>query len=148
PNSFRALPRAVRILAHELDTGDAVALGSPGLDEMPVSRACVASMATPPLFSPVRIGDSHYINPAPVQRSHLDVACESGATVVVVVNPMVPLRVTGVPTGHGMRSSVRDKGAMWVANQANRIKLHHQLWASVDRIRNAHRVEGVVVGAE
>ncbi len=145
PNSFRALPRSVRILAHDLDTGDAVALGAPGADEMPISRACIASMATPPLFSPVRIGDNHYINPAPVQRSHVDDACEAGATVIVVVNPMVPLKVTGVPTGHGMRSSVRDKGAMWVSNQANRIKLHHQLWASVHRVRSATSVKVLVV---
>lgn len=145
PNSFRSLSRAVRILAHDLDTGDAITFGAPGVDEMPISRACIASMATPPLFSPVRIGDSHYINPAPVQRSHVDVACESGATVIVVVNPMVPLKVTGVPTGHGMRSSVRDKGALWVSNQANRIKMHHQLWSSVHRVRTATNVKVLVV---
>lgn len=145
PNSFRALPREVRILAHDLDTGDAIAFGAPGADAMPISRACIASMATPPLFSPVRIGDSHYINPAPVQLSHVDAACELGATVIVVVNPMVPLKVTGVPTGHGMRSSVRDKGAMWVSNQANRIKLHQQLWAAVHRVRSATNVKVLVV---
>lgn len=145
PNNFRSLQRAVRILAHDLDTGEPVSFGGESLDQMPISRACIASMATPPLFSPVRIGDNHYINPAPVQRSHVDVACESGASVVVVVNPMVPLKVSGVPTGHGIRTSVRDKGAMWVSNQANRIKLHSQLWSAVHRVRSATNVKVLVV---
>lgn len=145
PNAFRALPRALRIIAHDLDSGAPVAFGAPGFDHVPVSRACIASMATPPLFSPVRIGDSHYINPAPAQMSHVDVASEFGATVVVVINPMVPLRVTGVPTGHGVRPSVRDKGAMWVSNQANRIKLHNLLWTSIRRVRSATSVTVLVI---
>lgn len=145
PNVFSSMPRALRIIAHDLDSGEPVTFGEPGFDHVSVSRACIASMATPPLFSPVRIGDSHYINPAPAQRSHVDVASEFGANVIVVVNALVPLRVNGVPTGHGVRSSVRDKGAMWVSNQANRIKLHHQMCAAVRRIRSATNVNVMVV---
>lgn len=140
PNQFRQLPRPLRVIAHDLDTGEPAVFGGPGLEHVPVTRACIASMATPPLFSPVRIGDSHYLNPAPCQLSHIDVACELGAKVIVVINPMVPLKVNYVPTGHGVRASVRDKGAMWVANQANRIKLHGLLWSSMRNVRGKVRV--------
>ena len=60
---------------------------------------------------------------------HLDVADSEGADLVVLVNPMVPVRaeLSGVPTGHGARASVRDKGLMWVYNQAMRIGVHARL---------------------
>jgi hypothetical protein len=41
--------------------------------------------------------------------------------VIIVVNSMVPVSVETVPTGHGARGSLRDKGMMWVHNQALRI---------------------------
>lgn len=121
PNVFSAMPRPLRVLAHDLDTGASVCFGAPGCDTVPVARACIASMAIPPFFSPVRIGDRHYINPGAGQISHLDVAVEAGATVLVVVHSMVPVSVVSVPTGHGHRDSLRDKGMMWVLNQAIRI---------------------------
>jgi NTE family protein len=148
PNQFRAMPKILRVLAHDLDTGEPAIFGGPGLEHVPVTRACAASMAMPPLFSPVRIGDSHYINPAPVQVSPVELAVELGAQVVVLVNPLVPLRLSQVPTGHGVRPSLRDKGALWVGNQANRIKMHRLLWQSIERVRQAGSARVVVVEPE
>lgn len=148
PNQFRALPKPLRIIAHDLDTGEPAIFGSEGLDHVSVTRACIASMATPPLFSPVQIGQNQYINPAPCQVSHLDLALELGARVIIVIHPMVPMRVNYVPTGHGVRASIRDKGAMWVANQANRIKLHGLLWRSVERVRSADLARVIVIEPE
>ncbi len=148
PNQFRAMPKPLRIVAHELDSGDPVVFGAKDYEHVPVTRACIASMATPPLFSPVRIGNAHFLNPAPSQLSHVDLALELGARIVVVVNPMVPLRVPYVPTGHGVRTSVRDKGAMWVANQANRIKLRALIHGSVDRVRAEGKATVVVIEPE
>ncbi len=145
PNQFRALEKPLRILAHELDSGEPVVFGESGMDHMSVARACVASMATPPLFSPVRIGDSHYFNPGPCEISHVDVAAAMGAKIIVVINPMVPLNVRRVPTGHGVRPSVRDKGAMWVSNQANRIKLRALLHNSIERVRRETSAKVVVI---
>ena len=39
-----------------------MAFGAPGFDGATVARACIASMAIPPMFSPVRLGDRHYIS--------------------------------------------------------------------------------------
>jgi predicted acylesterase/phospholipase RssA len=148
PNQFRNMPAQLRILAHELDSGKPVVFGSQELEHVAVSRACIASMATPPLFSPVRIGEQHYFNPSPSQVSHVDVAVALGADIIVVVNPMVPMDVSIVPTGHGVRTSVRDKGAMWVANQANRIKLHSLLKRSIERVRRETSAKVLVVEPE
>jgi NTE family protein len=137
PNQFGRLARPLRIIACDLDTGHPVVFGEPGLAAVPITRACVASMATPPLFTPVRIGDHHYINPGPSPLSHVEVAMNLGARVILVINPLVPLRAQTVPTGHGTGSSIRDKGAMWVANQAHRIKLHALLWRSIESARSS-----------
>src|SRR5258708_2843942 len=137
PNSFSTVPRTLRIMAHDLDSGAEVLFGTPGFDQVPITRACIASMAVPPFFSPVRIGDRHYIDAGAAQTTHVDVAIEAGADVVVVINPMVPVRVDSVPTGHGTRDSVRDKGLMWVMNQAMRIGTERVLTESCQRVMRA-----------
>jgi predicted acylesterase/phospholipase RssA len=147
-NHFRSLPKVLRIIAHELDTGEPAIFGSPGLDHVPVARACTASMAMPPIFSPVRIGESHYFDPAPAQVSPVEVAVELGAELVVVVNPMIPFRVSRVPTAHGERSSLRDKGALWIGSQANRIKMHRLLWRSIELVHKEGRATVITVEPE
>jgi len=99
-----------------------------------VTRACIASMAIPPFFSPVRIGDRHYINPGAGQTSHLDVAAAAGAEVLFVIHSMVPVNVASVPTGHGRRDSLRDKGMMWVLNQAIRIGMQRLIDEAGQRV--------------
>jgi predicted acylesterase/phospholipase RssA len=134
PNNFHAMPRALRIVAHDLDTGECVVFGEPGSEHVSVTRACTASMALPPLFSPVRVGDRHLIDAGAAQVSHLDVAAGFGADVIVIINPMVPIYAEHVPTGHGRRDSVRDKGAIWVMNQAIRMGMHSLMQEACQRI--------------
>jgi len=59
---------------------------------------------------------------------------------------MVPVRaeLSGVPTGHGARASVRDKGLMWVYNQAMRIGVHARLHYALD---GAAKSNGQAIGA-
>jgi predicted acylesterase/phospholipase RssA len=148
PNRFSAIPRPLRIMAHDLDSGEQVLFGSSGFENVPVTRACIASMALPPFFSPVRIGDRHYIDAGAAQVSHLDVAVEAGAGVIVVINPMVPVSAASVPTGHGRRSSVRDKGLLWVTNQATRIGIHKLMKESCARITAQGLAEVVLIEPE
>lgn len=134
PNAFAAMPKPLRIVAHDLDSGARVLFGAEGFDHVPVARACTASLALPLFFSPVRIGDRHYVDGSVGGVAHTDVATGAGASAVVIVNPMVPVRASGavsVPTGHGERGSVRDKGLLWVYNQAMRIGVHARLHASI-----------------
>ena len=137
PNNFPGMLRPLVVVAHDLDSGEEAHFGLSGLDHVPISRACVASMAYPPFFSPVRIGDRHYIDTGAAQLCQLDVALEQGADVLVVINPMVPVNAQQVPTGRGERPSVKDKGYLWIANQAIRIGMHALLTQAVERIRAA-----------
>jgi predicted acylesterase/phospholipase RssA len=123
PNSFRGLARELRIPAYDLDRGERVIFGSEGEADVPISLAVTASMALPLFFSPVRIGNRHFIDGSLGATGHVDLATGAGADIIVVVNPMAPIRIAdgNVPTGHGRQQSVRDKGMMWVYDQAMRI---------------------------
>jgi predicted acylesterase/phospholipase RssA len=144
-NNFRALTRPLRILAHDLDSGEAVYFGDPNFDHVAISRACIASTAVPPFFSPVRIQDRFYIDAGAAQVAQLDAALEWGADVLLIINPMVPVSVHAVPTGHGQRPSVRDKGYLWVANQAIRIGMHTLLKESIARINARHAADVILI---
>ncbi|WP_437734967.1 patatin-like phospholipase family protein [Sorangium sp. So ce1335] len=135
PNSFRAMPRTLRIPTHDLDSGERVVFGAEGLDDVPVSLACAASLALPLFFSPVRIDNRHYIDGGLGHVAHLDLAQAAGAELTIVVSPLVPVSTAHrpVPTGHGVRESVRDKGMLWVFNQAMRIGAHARLHQAVGR---------------
>ncbi len=138
PNSFRSLQRKLLITATDLDVGENVLFGSPDLDHVPVSLACAASMALPLFFSPVRIGDRYYVDGSVAPTTEVDIALAQGAKLIIVLNPNVPIRVSalrdGIPTGHGMRSSLRDKGLMWVYNQAMRTSIHARLMQAAARV--------------
>jgi NTE family protein len=138
PNHFGRMPRPLRVVAHDLDSGKRVLFGSEGHDRVPITRACAASMAIPPFFSPVRVGDRHYFDAGPVQAQMVEDAAEEKPDIVLVINPMVPVDVDQVPTGHGVQRSVRDKGYMWVANQAIRIGMKAMLDETVARVRASH----------
>ncbi len=148
PNTFHSMPRELLILSHDLDSGQQVLFGAPGFEHVPVSRAAVASMALPPFFSPVRIGERHYIDAGAAQLAQLDVAASRGADVLVVVNPMVPVRAEVVPTGHGERGSVRDKGYLWVANQGMRIAMHALLGERVARLEREAGCQVILIEPE
>jgi NTE family protein len=148
PNSFSALRRELRVIAHDLDQGQEVLFGAPGFEHVPVTRACTASMALPPFFSPVSIGDRYYIDAGAAQSRVLEAAVRAQMRTVVIVNPMVPVRTNGVPTGHGQRPSLRDKGAMWVANQAHRISTHALLTETIERLRRETRMQVILIEPE
>lgn len=142
PNAFSGMPCALRILAHDLDSGEPVAFGSTGFEGCTVARACIASMAIPPLFSPVRLGDRHYISSGSAEVEQLELAVTEGADVLVVIRPMVAISApSSVPTGHGERDSLRDKGMMWVFNQARRIGVQRSVDAAVTRIQESGRAQ-------
>jgi predicted acylesterase/phospholipase RssA len=120
PNSFFSMKRPLRILAHDLDTAELALFGSESGPQATVTRACTASMAIPPFFSPVRIEDRYFVNPGAGQVVHVEVAVADGADVLVVINPLVPLRAEGSrPVADA--GGLRDKGMLAIINQVIRI---------------------------
>jgi NTE family protein len=99
-NSFDALPAPLYILAVDIDSGHVVAFGEEQHRDVPISRAVQASCAIPVLCRPVRIEGRDYVDGAVRKTAHLRRVIEEGASLVLCVNPMVPLG----PSAQGRRS--------------------------------------------
>jgi NTE family protein len=116
-NSFLECPRRLLIPAIDLDRAERVVFGDGRFTDVPISQAIAASSAIPGFFEPFRIGGCDYVDGDVGHTGHADLAVETGATVVVVINPAVPLRI-----GSGAQESeVRRRGMYAVMEQAGHI---------------------------
>ena len=113
-NSFGDLPRRLLIPAVDLNTAERVVFGAGELASVPISEAVAASSAIPGFFDPYTIGGHDYVDGGVGFSGHADLAAETGADVVFVVNPLVPNR-----TANG--GSMRARGVYTIMEQAGRI---------------------------
>lgn len=137
PTTFRALTKKLLIPAHDLDTGEVVFFGDEDHVHERIARAACASMALPLFFAPVRMGDRVFFAGSAGNAASLDVAVSTlGADVVLVVNPLVPVaaRANRLTTGRGGGTGLRDKGLLWVYNQAMRVGEHARLRAEAQLV--------------
>ncbi len=142
PTHFDALDGRLYVVANDLDEGARAVFGQGELSDVPIPRAVCASVAIPLLFAPVRIGERDYIDGGMGETAHADVAVAAGCEHVLIINPMVPVRADpserAVPTGHGLRRRVRDKGLIWVYSQAWRLRSEARLVDGLARYGEAH----------
>ncbi|MBZ0121463.1 MAG: patatin-like phospholipase family protein [Sandaracinaceae bacterium] len=149
PASFDTMAHALLLVAYDLDRGERAVFGQGELAQVPVARATCAATAMPMLFAPVRIDGRDYIDGGMGPVAHADLAADAGCDVVVIVNPMVPVRADigdkGVPTGHGLRRRVRDKGLIWVLSQAVRMRSEARLQEGLLRYGSEHPQTQIVL---
>lgn len=142
PRAFVAMPNTLFIVANDLDAGERAVFGKGDLRDVPVARAVAASSAIPVLFAPVRIGERDYVDGGIGEVAHADLAVGEGCDFVLVINPMVPVRSDvqqrDVPTGHGKRKRIRDKGLLWVYNQSWRLRTEARFRKLLDDYRAEH----------
>ena len=141
-DSFDELDRALFVVANDLDRGERTVFGPGCPVAAPVYKAVAAACAVPMLYAPVRIGDSDLIAANAGESGHVDVAVDHGCDTAVVINPMVPVQTDiaekDIPTGHGNKRRVRDKGLLWVYNQSWRIVTEARLQRGLERYRSGH----------
>lgn len=137
-NSFENLPRELYIIATDLDNGDRVVFCKDDCLNVPISLAVAASSALPLVYKPVRIEDREYVDGGLRGNASLDLAIEKGATLVVCINPMVPMKNN--PNAQQERQSdfLSEKGIRLVADQTLRISSHSGLQYHVKQLRRRH----------
>jgi predicted acylesterase/phospholipase RssA len=149
PRAFVAMPNRLLLVANDLDAGERAVFGRGDLRDVPVASAVAASSAIPLLFAPVRIGERDYVDGGIGEVAHADLAVEEGCDLVLVINPMVPLRSdpqqADVPTGHGKRKRIRDKGLLWVYNQSWRMRTEARFRKLLDEYRADHPDQHVLL---
>jgi NTE family protein len=135
-DDFAALARPLRVVAVDLDRGEAVAFGARARRGVPVSRAVQASAALPGLYRPVRIGGRDYVDGGVKKTAHVNLAIREGARLVLCVNPMVPLRNDG--DHRPLPGPLSGRGVAYVLDQALRIMLHGRMQYGLERYRAEH----------
>ena len=133
---FDRLRRELNVVAVDLDSGEAVAFGRKGAPEVPISKAVQASTALPGLYRPVRIKGRDYVDGGVRKTAHINLAIQSGARLVICVNPIVPYlndTAKGALDGH-----LANRGVTWVLDQVMRIMLHGRMAYGMERYRREH----------
>ena len=140
-NDFRALSRKLYLVATDLDTGESVIFGTPGLDHVPISRAVQATSALPGLFPPVEIEGRYFVDGALRKTLHASIALEEGVDLLVCLNPLVPYDST---PHHRTRDrehqldKLVDGGLPIVLAQTFRSIIHSRLGAGMERYKTAY----------
>jgi predicted acylesterase/phospholipase RssA len=131
-DDFRELATKLIVVASDLDSGEAVRFGEPGRDHVPISRAVQASSALPAIYPPVEIDGRHYLDGVLIKTLHASVALDSGARLVICVNPIVPVDTEdSVEAGVMRRGKLIHRGLPTVLAQTFRTLVHSRLAVGV-----------------
>lgn len=133
-NDFRELSRELLIVATELDTGNRAVFSRDATPETSIARAVTASSAVPLLYKPVRIGETEYIDGSVRGNASIDLAIESGANLIVCINPLAPLDVNEIYGSQGLAA----QGPRAVMRQALRVMLHSGLRYHIKSLRRKY----------
>lgn len=127
-NHFDGLRRPLYVGATDQDTSEAVLFGAKTTPEVPVHLAARASSALVPFYAPVRIGDRWYVDGAFSRTTNMRVAVDEGATLVILVDPLVPVRAP--EPGH-----VRARGGIYGTMQGLKALINGRFDKAVHAIR-------------
>ena len=150
-NDFRQLKHRLFIVATDLDTGESVAFGSEGHEDVPISVAVQASAALPGLFPPVKIGERYFVDGALIKTLHASVALQQGADLLICINPLVPFdsRLAAKRPVHENRTAAPehlvDGGLPVVLAQTFRAIIHSRMRTGMDRYRHEFQGRDVVL---
>ncbi|MEZ5332500.1 MAG: patatin-like phospholipase family protein [Thermoanaerobaculia bacterium] len=131
-DDFRRLRRPLVVVAADLDSGQAVRFGEPGMDRVPISVAVQASSALPGLYPPVEIDGRYYVDGVLLKTLHASVALDAGADLVLCFNPLVPVDTAeAVARGVMTRGKLVDRGLPAVLAQTFRTLIRSRLAAGM-----------------
>jgi predicted acylesterase/phospholipase RssA len=142
-DDFSQLNCELFIPAYDLDTGERVIFGTQEHRELHICQAITASSAIPFFFQPCRIDGHAYIDGSSGRVSHIDIAIERGARLIVLINPRVPFcndqELTCLPSiSYGKCSQIDELGLLFTWEQAKRIESREKLILALDYYRQTH----------
>ncbi len=132
-DDFRKLRARLYVVATRLSTGESVAFGDAPYDQVPISRAVVASAALPGLYPAVEVEGRHYVDGALIRTMNASLALEAGCDLVICVNPLVPFDAT-----HSRGRSydnLADAGLPAILGQTFRALIHSRMQVGMTSYR-------------
>jgi len=132
-NSFRELKTDLRIIATDLNSGQTVVFGKEPFADVTISKAVQASSALPFVYTPVKIGDRHYMDGVARRTVHASVALEEGADLVICINPIVPYEAieNDFEIKDLIRKNLVDEGLPAVLSQTFRTMIHSRMGVGI-----------------
>jgi len=135
-DDFRKLHKQLYVVATRLSTGESVAFGDKRHDQVPISKAVMASTALPGLYAAVEINGHHYVDGALLRTMHASLALEQGCNLVVCVNPLVPFDASHAK-GRRYRSFV-DEGLPTILSQTFRAMIRSRMQVGMANYRERY----------
>jgi predicted acylesterase/phospholipase RssA len=140
-DDFRDIPKELHIMAADIETDQRVDFSKATTPNIPISRAVAASTAIPVLFRPVEIDGRHYVDGGIKGQAAIDIAISQGATLIVIVNGLVPLDTGAIARRASVseaRKSIFELGMRAIANQVVRGMLHDTLVDHLKAVRESN----------
>ena len=145
-DDFRALKRKLIVVATDLDSGESVRFGEPGMDEVPISQAVQASGALPGVYPPVEIDGRHYVDGVLLKTLHASVALDQGVGLLFCVNPIVPIDTAkAVEQGVMRRGKLLDRGLPSILSQTFRTLVHSRMKTGFEKYGAAYPDQQIVL---
>ena len=150
-NDFRRLQRQLVLVATDLDSGEAVPFGQPGLDDVPISLAVQASAALPGLYAPVQVKGRTCVDGALKKTLHASVLLDEGLDLLICLNPLVPFDATHAPrhkvlgSGEARIPRLLDGGLPVVLSQTFRSLIHSRLELGMRGYAESHPGTDIVL---
>ena len=141
-NYFLRLPRQLLIPAVDLDHAERVVFGAGDLAGVPISQAIAASSAIPGFFEPYTIAGRDYVDGGVGYVAHADLTIDRGATLIVVVNPQVPL----ISQESAGVQRLKERGLYSILEQSSRITSQNLLDLGLKELKSRHpKVESLLL---
>lgn len=127
-DDFRQLEKVLRVVATDLDSGQAVVFGDQGYDDVPISKAVQASSALPLMYLPVEIKGRQFVDGVVRKTVHASVALEEDVSLLFCINPIVPLEYVKEDHVNGLlKKSLTQNGLPSVLSQVFRTMIHSRM---------------------
>ena len=130
-DDFRALRRPLYVGATDQDTARPVLFGDGELCDVPVHRAVHASCALVPFYPPVEVDGRLYIDGAFSRTTNMRVAARKGATLIILIDPLVPVR-------SGEAGYVHARGGIYAVTQGLKALINGRFDKAVRAIGEMH----------
>ena len=127
-DDFTRLRRKFFVGATNQDTAEHVVFGTEGLNHIPIHKAVRASSALTPFYAPEVIEGRYYIDGGFTRTSNIQIAVKHGATLVIVVDPLVP--IASERPGY-----VASKGAVLATMQGLKSLIHGRFGRAASMLR-------------
>lgn len=149
-DDFALLKSELYIPAYDLDRGRRVVFGTPEHRNLHICQAITASCAIPLFFRPYQVDGRSYVDGSSGLVTHLDIAIERGARLIVLINPRVPFdndpeRACLPALSSGRCSQVADLGILFAWEQTQRIEAREKLYLALDFYRHKHPAVDIVL---